>query len=223
MIEEHDEGGSSGVGAGDDDAEGVAVEPGTVGFEGVGRTGGGDEPRGDVRVRAVVRAGDAFAHLLVGPDKHGFPARGHPGNAEADSSKPRGGAEETKQGHAVLHQVNGEMAFARREHVEGLAEGELAHEVKGEVVEPGCHVHRCAKTLGYGRCKKRSVMVYLRFVFVESLGAEALIPNPAALVVKDLVAGGNDGGSREEEVVEGCLSALAAGAIDLSHCGGTAD
>lgn len=36
------------------------------------------------------------------------------------------------------------VAFPRREHVEGLAEGELAHEVEGEVVEPGCYVYRRA-------------------------------------------------------------------------------
>lgn len=55
-------------------------------------------------------------------------------------SEPGRRREETQERHAVAHQVDGEVAFPRREHVEGLAEGELALEVEGEVVELGCYV-----------------------------------------------------------------------------------
>ena len=144
VVEEHGEGRGGGVGAGDDDAEGVAVQPGAIGFEGVGFAGRGDEPGGDVLVLGVgVLVGgsvDALAHLGVGPDEHGFPARGYAGDAEADSGEPRGRGEEAEECHAIFHQVDGEMTFSCGEHVEGLAKGELAHEVEGEVVEPRCHI-----------------------------------------------------------------------------------
>lgn len=58
------------------------------------------------------------------------------------------------------------MAFSGCEHVEGLAEGELAHQVEGEVVEPGCYIQRRTQAMGYRRCEKRGVMVYLWFVLV---------------------------------------------------------
>lgn len=140
VVEEHGEGGGGGVGAGDDDAEGVAVEPAAVRFEGVVGAGGVDEPGGDVAVLAVVGSVDAFAHLGVGPDEHGFPARGDAGDAEADPCEPGRGREEAEERHTVAHQVDGEMPFPRREHVEGPAERELAHDIEGEVVEPGCHI-----------------------------------------------------------------------------------
>ena len=79
--------------------------------------------------------------MRVRPDEHGFPARGYAGDAEADAGEPGGGCEESEQGHAVVHEVDGEVTFSCCEHVEGLAEGELAHDVEGEVVEPGCYVH----------------------------------------------------------------------------------
>ncbi len=85
-------------------------------------------------------------------------------------------------------------------------------------MEPGCYIQWCAQTLGYGRCEQRGVVIYLRFVLVKSFGAEALVPNSAPLVVKGFVAGGNDGGSGEQEVVEGGFSTSATGAVDLSHC-----
>ena len=140
VVEEHGDGGGGGVGAGDDDAEGVAVEPAAVRFEGVVGAGCVDEPGGDVAVLAVVGPVDAFPHLGVGPDEHGLPARGYAGDAEADSCEPGGGREEAEERHTVAHQIDGEMSFPCREHVEGLAEGELAHDVEGEVVEPGCHI-----------------------------------------------------------------------------------
>lgn len=137
VVEEHDEGGGGGVRAGDDDAKGVAVEPAAVGLERVVGSGRVDEPGGDVVVvAAVVLAVDAFAHLGVGPDEHGFPTRGHAGDAEAYPREPGCGCEEREEHHAVAHQADDEMGFSRREHVEGLAKGELAHEVEGEVVEP---------------------------------------------------------------------------------------
>ena len=58
------------------------------------------------------------------------------------------------------------MAFARCEHVEGFAEGELAHEVEREVVEPGCYIQWRTQTLGNRRDEKRGVMVYLWFVLI---------------------------------------------------------
>ena len=61
-------------------------------------------------------------------------------------------------------------------------------------------------------------MVYLWFVFVQSFGAEALVPDSAALVVQCFVAGGYDGGTGEEEVVERGFGASAAGSVDFSHC-----
>lgn len=61
-------------------------------------------------------------------------------------------------------------------------------------------------------------MVDLWFVLVQSLRAEALVPDSTALVVQCLVAGGYDGGTREEEVVEGGFGASAAGSVDFSHC-----
>ncbi len=73
VVEEHDEGGGGGVGAGNDDAEGITIEPGAVGFKCVGRARSADEPGSDVVVGAVIGAGSTFAHLGVGPDKHGFP------------------------------------------------------------------------------------------------------------------------------------------------------
>ncbi len=74
VVEEQDERGGGGVGAGDDDGEGVAVEPAAVGFDGVVFAGCVDEPGGDVVVFAVVLTVDAFAHLGVGPYEHRFPA-----------------------------------------------------------------------------------------------------------------------------------------------------
>lgn len=65
MVEEHDERCGCGVGAGDDDAEGVAVEPTAVRLEGVVLAGRVDEPGGDVVVLPVVLVVDAFAHLGV--------------------------------------------------------------------------------------------------------------------------------------------------------------
>lgn len=50
-----------------------------------------------------------------------------------------------------------------------------------------------------------------------------MVPDSTALVVQCLVAGGDDGGTREEEVVERGFGASAAGSVDLSHCGGTTD
>ena len=143
VVEEHGEGGGGGVGARDDDAKGVAVEPGAVGFDGVGGVGGGDEPGGDVSVIFAlfgIEPGDAFAHLRVRPDEHGFPARGDPWDAESDAGQPGCRREEAEEGHAVAHHFDDEMMFARCEHVEGFAKGELAHEVEGEVMEPGCYV-----------------------------------------------------------------------------------
>ena len=162
VVEEQDEGGGGGVGAGDDDAEGVAVEPAAVRFEGVVFARRGYEPGGDVvvvgAVVVVVVVGlgsvDAFAHLGVGPDEHGLPAGGHAGDAEANAGEPGRGREDAEQRHAVAHQVDGEVGFAGGEHVEGFAEGELTHEVEGEVVEPGCDVHGRAQALGYGRCEE---------------------------------------------------------------------
>lgn len=192
MVEEHDERCGCCVGAGDYDSEGVAVEPTAIGFDGVVFARCVDEPGGDVIVLAVIFPVDAFAHLGVGPLEHGFPARCYAGDAEAYSCEPGRGREETEEGHAVAHQVNGEMTFSAREHVEGFAEGELAHEVEGEVVEPGCYIQWRAQTLGYRRCEKSGVMVYLWFVLVESFGAEAVVPDSAPLVVKCFVAGRYD-------------------------------
>lgn len=223
MVEEGDEGAGGGVGAGDDDPEGVAVEPAAVGFEGVVLARCVDEPGGDVLVSAVVFPVDAFAHLRVGPYEHGLPAGRYAGDAEADSCEPGRGREEAEKGHAVVHQVDGEMTLPRCEHVEGLAEGELAHEVEGEVVEPGCHIQWSTQTLGYRRREKRGVMVYLWFVLIKCFGAEAMVPDAATLVVKCLVAGGDDGGSGEEEVVEGCFGAFTARAVDFDHCRGRTD
>ena len=61
-------------------------------------------------------------------------------------------------------------------------------------------------------------MVYLWFVFVESFGAEALVPDSATLVVKCFVASGYDGGTGQEEIVERGFGAFAAGPVDFSHC-----
>ena len=166
VVEEEDERGGGGVGAGDDDAEGVAVEPAAVGFDGVVFAGRVDEPGGDVGVGAVVLAVDAVAHLGVGPDEHGFPAGRYAGDAEAYPCEPGRGREDAEEGHAVAHEADGEMWFSRCEHVEGLAEGELAHDVEGEVVEPGCHIQWRTQTLGYCRCEERGVTVYLRFVLI---------------------------------------------------------
>lgn len=41
-------------------------------------------------------------------------------------------------------------------------------------------------------------MVYLWFVLVQSFGAEAVVPDSAALVVEGSAAGGYDGGSGKE-------------------------
>ena len=60
-------------------------------------------------------------------------------------------------------------------------------------------------------------MGYLRFVFVEGFGAEALVPDTAALVVEGFVASRDDGDAGEEKVVEGGFGAFAAGTIDLGH------
>ena len=57
-------------------------------------------------------------------------------------------------------------------------------------------------------------MVYLWFVLVESFGAEALVPDSATLVVEGFVAGGDDGGTGQEEVVERGFGAFAA---DFRH------
>lgn len=166
VVEEHDERGGCGVGAGDDDPEGVAVEPTAVGLEGVVLARSVDEPGGDVVVLAVIFTVDAFAHLGVGPYEHRFPAGSHAGDAEADPGEPGHGREETEKRHPIAHQVDGEMTFSGCEHVEGFAEGELAHEVEGQVVEPGCYIQWRTQTLGYGGREDRGVMVYLRFVLV---------------------------------------------------------
>lgn len=61
-------------------------------------------------------------------------------------------------------------------------------------------------------------MIYLWFVLVQSFGAEALVPNSTALVVQYLIAGGYDGGTGKEEVVERGFGASAARSVDFSHC-----
>ena len=61
-------------------------------------------------------------------------------------------------------------------------------------------------------------MVYLWFVSIESFGAEALVPDSAAMIMRGFVAGGYDGDAGEEEVIEGGFDAPAAGSVDLSHC-----
>ena len=60
-------------------------------------------------------------------------------------------------------------------------------------------------------------MVYLWFVLVQSFGAETMVPDSAALVVESFVAGGYDGGSGKEEVVEWCFGTLATGTVDFGH------
>ena len=45
-----------------------------------------------------------------------------------------------------------------------------------------------------------------------------MIPDSAALVVKLFVAGGYDGGSGKEEIVERCFGTFAAGTVDIGHC-----
>ncbi len=45
-----------------------------------------------------------------------------------------------------------------------------------------------------------------------------MVPDSAALVVKLFVAAGYDGGSRKEEVVEGCFGTFAARTVDFGHC-----
>ena len=111
------------------------------------------------------------------------------------------------------------MAFPCCQHVERIAKGELAHDVKGEVMEPRRYIHGRAQTLGYRRCQEGCVMVYLWFVLAKSFGSETLIPDSAALIVGCSVAGGYDGGSGKQEVVKGCFGAFAARAIDFGHCG----
>ena len=66
-------------------------------------------------------------------------------------------------------------------------------------------------------------MVHLRFVLVQSFGAEAVVPDAATLVVEGFVARGDDGGSGQEQVVKGRFGAFAAGAVDLDHCCWRAD
>ena len=60
-------------------------------------------------------------------------------------------------------------------------------------------------------------MVHLWFVSMQSFGAEALVPESATAVVKCLVAGGYDGDTGEQEVVERSFGASATWAVDLSH------
>lgn len=140
MVEKHDERGGCCVGAGDDDSESVAVQPTAIGLEGVVFAGCVDQPGGDVVVFSVIFAVDAFVHLGVGPYEHGFPAGSYAGNTEAYPCEPGRGREETEKGHSIAHQIDGEMSFSGCEHIEGLAERELAHKVKGEVVEPGRYI-----------------------------------------------------------------------------------
>lgn len=45
-----------------------------------------------------------------------------------------------------------------------------------------------------------------------------MVPDSAALVMKSLVTGGDDGGPGEEEIVEWCFGTFAAGAVDFGHC-----
>ena len=130
VVEEHDERCGCGVGAGDHDSKRVAVQPTAVRLEGVGFSRCIDEPGGDVVVSFLVLAVDAFAHLSVAPHKHRFPARSYAGDAETYPCEPGRGGEETKKRHAVTHQVDGKMTLPRCQHVEGLAEGELAHDVE---------------------------------------------------------------------------------------------
>ena len=60
-------------------------------------------------------------------------------------------------------------------------------------------------------------MVHLWFVLVQGFGAEAVVPDPAALVVEGFIARGYDGSSGEEKIVEGGLGASGARAVDLGH------
>ena len=61
-------------------------------------------------------------------------------------------------------------------------------------------------------------MVHLRFVSVQSFGAEALVPESATAVVRCLVACGYDRDAGEKEVVERSFGTSAPWAVDLSHC-----
>ena len=61
-----------------------------------------------------------------------------------DGHGPGDRGEEAQKHHGAFEPVDGVVVVARLEHVEGFAKGEVAHDVKGPVVEPGGHVDRTA-------------------------------------------------------------------------------
>ena len=145
VVEDVGQDDGDGVTARDDEQSGVSVQP-FGGFDVVPVLSGLQEPRGDVGHCGLDVP--ALIDLLVAPADESPETASHERSDRTHGYQPRDRGEIAKEQHGPLQPVDGVVISPSLEHVEALRKGEIAHDVKGPVVEPCRRVHRVA---GEGR------------------------------------------------------------------------